>query len=172
MVDNFTRDLVDENATLQFGHAFAQAVVPGIHVFLQGNLGAGKTTLVRGFLAGLGYRGRVKSPTYTLLESYEISRENGLIFTVNHFDLYRFTDEDEWESAGFREAFNAQSVCLIEWPEKAIETLPKPDIEIALSMKNLPEKLEVGRLAAVQGFTDVGKKVCAAWLDVLQKGCV
>lgn len=170
MVDNFTRDLVDERATLQFGRAFAQVIQPGMYVFLQGNLGAGKTTFVRGFLEGLGFHGRVKSPTYTLLESYEISGENGLILTVNHFDLYRFTDEEEWEAAGFREAFNAQSVCLIEWPEKAANILPKPDIELTLTMKPIPENSTVGRQAAVQGLSEVGKKVSHAWLAFEQKG--
>lgn len=172
MADNFTRDLVDENATLQFGRAFAQVIQPGMHVFLQGNLGAGKTTFVRGFLEGLGFYGRVKSPTYTLLESYEISRENGLILTVNHFDLYRFTEEEEWEAAGFREAFNAQSVCLIEWPEKAASLLPKPDIELTLTMKPIPENSTVDRQAAVQSFTEMGKKVSYAWSEFLQKGSV
>lgn len=172
MADNFTRDLVDERATLQFGRAFAHVIQPGMYVFLQGNLGAGKTTFVRGFLEGLGFHGRVKSPTYTLLESYEISRENGLILTVNHFDLYRFTDEEEWEAAGFREAFNAQSVCLIEWPEKAASLLPKPDIELTLTMKAIPENSTVGRQAAVQGLSEVGKKVTQAWLAFEQKGSV
>lgn len=172
MVDNFTRDLIDENATLQFGHAFARVMQPGVCFFLQGNLGAGKTTFVRGFLAGLGFHGRVKSPTYTLLESYEISQENGLILNVNHFDLYRFNDDEEWEAAGFREAFNAQSVCLIEWPEKAENILPKPDIELTLTMQPSKENLTAGRQAAVHGFTEVGKKICDAWRDMLQKGCV
>lgn len=164
--------MVDERATLQFGRAFAQVIQPGMYVFLQGNLGAGKTTFVRGFLEGLGFHGRVKSPTYTLLESYEISRENGLILTVNHFDLYRFTDEEEWEAAGFREAFNAQSVCLIEWPEKAASILPKPDIELTLTMKTIPENSTVGRQVAVQGLSEVGKKVSQAWLAFEQKGSV
>ena len=171
-MDNFTRDLIDEGATLQFGHALARAIQPGVCIFLQGNLGAGKTTLVRGFLEGLGFKGRVKSPTYTLLESYEISQENGLILTVNHFDLYRFNDDEEWEAAGFREAFNSQSICLIEWPEKAIHTLPTPDIEIELTMQAMPENLAVGRLAQVQSLSAAGKIVCHAWLDFLQKGSV
>lgn len=164
--------MVDERATLQFGRAFAQVIQPGMYVFLQGNLGAGKTTFVRGFLEGLGFHGRVKSPTYTLLESYEISGENGLILIVNHFDLYRFTDEEEWEAAGFREAFNAQSVCLIEWPEKAASLLPKPDIELTLTMKPIPEHSTVGRQAAVYGLSEIGKKVSQAWLAFEQKGSV
>ena len=172
MGDNFTLDLADERATLQFGQAMAQAIKPGVCVFLQGNLGAGKTTFVRGFLEGLGFHGKVKSPTYTLLESYEISQENGLIVTVNHFDLYRFNDDEEWEAAGFREAFNPQSVCLIEWPEKAAHTLPTPDIEIELTMQPMPENLSVGRLAKVQGLSVRGKMVCDAWQGELKKGSV
>ena len=171
-MDDFTRDLVDERATLQFGRAFAQVIQPGMYVFLQGNLGAGKTTFVRGFLEGLGFHGRVKSPTYTLLESYEFSRENGLIVSVNHFDLYRFADEEEWEAAGFREAFNAQSICLIEWPDKAASILPKPDIELTLTMQSMQEDSTIGRQAKVQGLSEIGKKVSHAWLTFLQKGSV
>ena len=87
-----------------------------------------KTTFVRGVLQGLGHAGKVKSPTYTLVEPYIIFNYN-----IYHFDLYRFIDEEEWDAAGFRDYFNAQSICMIEWPEKAAHVLPEPDIHVHLS---------------------------------------
>ncbi len=130
-----TVDLVDEAATLAFGAEIASILVgnpdkSGV-IFLHGDLGAGKTTLVRGILRGLGFEGRVKSPTYTLVELYAISRLN-----LYHFDFYRLTDPDEWHEAGFRDLMNQGAVCLIEWPEKALGAgvpLPTADLEIYLS---------------------------------------
>lgn len=104
------------------GEMLSAALRGGLTVYLEGDLGAGKTTLTRGMLRGLGFSGRVKSPTYTLVEPYVISN---LYF--HHFDLYRFADPQEWEDAGFREMFNPDSVCLVEWPDKAEGLLPQPD---------------------------------------------
>jgi tRNA threonylcarbamoyladenosine biosynthesis protein TsaE len=122
--------LADEAATLACGAGFAELVQAGLVVYLHGDLGAGKTTFVRGVLHGLGYVGKVKSPTYTLVEMYN----NDFNYTLYHFDLYRFIDENEWEAAGFRDYFNPQSVCMIEWPEKAEHVLPTPDINVQLSL--------------------------------------
>lgn len=135
MDSNFTLDLADEAATLSFGAVLAKAVHPNLTIYLHGDLGAGKTTLVRGLIHALGYAGKVKSPTYTLVESYILSPEAGTNFTLYHFDLYRFNDDEEWEAAGFRDYFNAESVCLIEWPEKAENVLPTPDINITFMIK-------------------------------------
>jgi len=132
---------------MALGARLARALRGGLAIWLQGNLGAGKTTLVRGLLRGLGYEGKVKSPTYTLVEPYVIS---GLY--LYHFDLYRFVDAEEWEAAGFRDYFNAQSVCLIEWPEKAGDLLPPADIEIAL------EPSGAGRTAILTAGTELGKQ--------------
>ena len=119
--------LPDEAATLALGRALSQCLEPGLVVYLKGDLGAGKTTLVRGVLRGLGYAGAVRSPTYTLVELYEVSRLH-----LHHFDFYRFNDPREWIDAGFRESFDDRSVSLIEWPEKAAGSVPPADLEITL----------------------------------------
>ena len=120
--------LPDEAATLALGGAIATGLVPGIAIHLRGELGAGKTTLVRGVLRALGHAGAVKSPTYTLVEVYELSRLH-----LHHFDFYRFHDPREWIDAGFRESFNGRNVSLIEWPERAAGLLTPPDVEIVLT---------------------------------------
>ena len=119
--------LPDEAATLALGAALAAGLAPGLAIHLRGELGAGKTTLVRGVLRALGHKGPVKSPTYTLVELYEVSRLN-----LHHFDFYRFQDPREWIDAGFRESFTGRNVSLVEWPERAGGLLPPPDVEIAL----------------------------------------
>jgi tRNA threonylcarbamoyladenosine biosynthesis protein TsaE len=164
MSDDFTLDLADEAATLAFGAALAAVIEPNITVFMQGNLGAGKTTMVRGLLRGLGFEGKVKSPTYTLLQTYELDNnkniENGLKLCINHFDLYRFNDEEEWEEAGFRDAFNAQSICLIEWPEKAINCLGQADFEIHLSIPVDSTSELVGRNVTLKALSPIGRTIC------------
>jgi tRNA threonylcarbamoyladenosine biosynthesis protein TsaE len=116
-------------------------------IYLHGDLGAGKTTLVRGIVEALGYAGRVKSPTYTLLETYHAT---GL--DLCHFDLYRLCDAQEWESAGFRDEFNGRKIFFIEWPEKAQPLLPPADINIIF------EILDRGRGVSVFANTEVGKQ--------------
>ena len=130
---------MDEAATLNAGRAFAKQLNPGMVVYLHGDLGAGKTTFVRGVLQGLGYTGKVKSPTYTLVEPYSVSR-----YEVYHFDLYRFMDESEWDAAGFSEYFNEGSICMVEWPEKAENILPQSDFDVKLDLLRDDErKLEI-----------------------------
>jgi tRNA threonylcarbamoyladenosine biosynthesis protein TsaE len=123
--------LPDEAATLRLGEALAAGVqrdnLRGLTLHLRGELGAGKTTLVRGLLRALGYSGRVKSPTYTLVEPYALLRLH-----LYHFDFYRFKDRSEWLSSGFREYFNPESLCVVEWPERAGDLLALPDMEIHL----------------------------------------
>lgn len=138
-------DLPDESATLALGGLLGGALEAGVSLWLQGDLGAGKTTLTRGVLRQLGFSGRVKSPTYTLVELYELSR-----FNLYHFDLYRFADPDEWEDAGFREYFNASSVCLVEWPEKAGGQLPAPDLRLRFDIH------DVGRTVWIEALTEAG----------------
>jgi len=120
--------LLDEAATMAFGaHLLRSALGHGL-VTLSGPLGAGKTTLVRGLLRATGYQGAVKSPTFTLVESYE-SKER----SIYHFDLYRLADPDELEWLGFRDYLRPEALCLIEWPEKGAGFLPSPDLEITLT---------------------------------------
>jgi tRNA threonylcarbamoyladenosine biosynthesis protein TsaE len=146
-------ELSDEAATLALGARLGRALAAGASVWLEGDLGAGKTTLTRGILRELGFAGRVKSPTYTLVELYELSR-----FNLYHFDLYRFTDPDEWEDAGFRDYFNAGSVCLVEWPEKAGGRLPQPDLRLRFDI------LDEGRNVCLDALTEVGR-ACMGRLD-------
>ena len=150
---NITLTLDDEAATLACGARFAKILLPGLNIYLHGDLGAGKTTFVRGNLHGLGYAGKVKSPTYTLVEQYSIANYN-----VYHFDLYRFIDEEEWDAAGFRENFNPQSICMIEWPEKAEHILPEPDIHVQLSLYNSGYPNNIGRKVQFSAGSDLGQQ--------------
>ena len=122
----------DEGACADAAAALAgHAALRDACIELHGPLGAGKTTFARHLLRALGVRGHVKSPTYALLEPYEVSAEGGR-YAVSHFNFYRFDDPREWEDAGFREIFASPGLKLVEWPEKAAEFLPAPDLRIAI----------------------------------------
>jgi tRNA threonylcarbamoyladenosine biosynthesis protein TsaE len=119
--------LDDEAATLAFGGRLAATLSGGELIFLEGDLGAGKTTLVRGLLRALGFEGHVKSPTYTLIEPYEFDS-----WRIYHLDLYRIVDPGELEFIGLNELMDESAVVLVEWPERAPGAFRKPDLRISI----------------------------------------
>lgn len=123
--------LADEAATIALGKHIARGLRGGAVVFLRGHLGAGKTTLSRGILEGFGHSGAVKSPTYTLVEPYDLKP-----WQLFHFDLYRLGDPEELEYMGIRDYFSDQTIALIEWDERGAGMLPSPDLILNLTAKD------------------------------------
>jgi len=146
--------LAAEPDTLALGAALARGLRPGMVVYLCGDLGAGKTTLARGVLRALGVTERVKSPTFTLVEPYTVSS-----LYLYHFDFYRFKHSEEWADAGFRDYFNPESVCLVEWPEKAGGQLPTPDVKIEMKVDGN------GRSVTISADTEAGKNCLTRFQD-------
>ena len=142
-----SRTLPAEADTLALGAELAPHLQPGLVIYLSGELGAGKTTLARGILRGLGYDGRVKSPSFALVEPYKLSR-----LYLYHFDFYRFTNPRELGEAGFREHFNPESVCLVEWPENAAGVVPAADVRIELKIAG------AGRQVGLDADTEAGRR--------------
>ncbi|WP_444997331.1 tRNA (adenosine(37)-N6)-threonylcarbamoyltransferase complex ATPase subunit type 1 TsaE [Aliikangiella sp. IMCC44359] len=128
MVDSVKFLLAGEQATVNVGRLLAKFAPHNALIFLNGTLGAGKTTLVRGFLRACGHLGSTKSPTYTLVEPYQLETRS-----VYHFDLYRLGDPEELEYIGIRDYLDEQAVCIVEWPEKGGGFLPSPDLVMNLS---------------------------------------
>ena len=141
-----TRELPAEQDTAAFGHALAAILHAGMTVWLRGELGAGKTTLVRAILRGMGVTGPIKSPTYTLVEPYNISS-----LYLYHFDFYRLKSYDEWVDAGFRDYFSGDALCLVEWPEKAGPELPRADLDLQLVIAGS------GRTLMLNANTEAGR---------------
>jgi tRNA threonylcarbamoyladenosine biosynthesis protein TsaE len=130
--------LATPDTTDAFGQALAQTLQPGMVIYLEGPLGGGKTAIARALLRKLGVEGTIKSPTYTLVELYVVSR-----LSLYHFDFYRLQDPEEWLEAGLRDYFNPTSICLVEWPEKAGESLPQADIVLRLALENEGRRLQL-----------------------------
>jgi tRNA threonylcarbamoyladenosine biosynthesis protein TsaE len=155
MLTNKNYFLADESATIAIGNKLADIVKKelkqGIVVYLYGDLGAGKTTLTRGFVQGMGHVGHVKSPTYTLVEPYELND-----WLVYHFDLYRLSDPEELEYMGIRDYFAHNCCCFIEWPEKGEGMIKQPDLRIDLAYSNEQRTINV------QSKTVLGAQVLKA----------
>ncbi|MCZ6710907.1 MAG: tRNA (adenosine(37)-N6)-threonylcarbamoyltransferase complex ATPase subunit type 1 TsaE [Gammaproteobacteria bacterium] len=130
--------LANAQATVDYGRKLAVGLEAGVLVYLSGDLGAGKTTLVRGILRGLGYSGAVKSPTYTLLEPYDLPT-----LAVYHFDFYRIGDSRELEFIGIDELMDSDAVKLVEWPERGADRIPVADVQITLQVDNEGRRIEV-----------------------------
>ena len=148
-VKQWQAELQDESATLALGASLAATLAAALSrklvIYLYGDLGSGKTTLVRGVLRSLGYTGNVKSPTYTLVEEYEVSSLN-----LHHFDFYRLNQPEEYLDAGLDEYFQGEAICLVEWPEKAGTYLAPADLSISLSI------LKAGRRVEINTYTEAG----------------
>ena len=148
----------DEAATQTFAQDLAKRpAIRNAMVELRGDLGAGKTTFVRHLLKSLGVRGRIKSPTYAVVEPYNLSAAClDAEFNIWHFDFYRFNDPREWEEAGFRDIFASVGLKLVEWPEKAGEYLPEPDLLIAIETHT-----DASRAVSLTAYTFAGAELVA-----------
>lgn len=155
MDNTLTLFLNGEHAAESLAERCAPGLFAPLVVWLEGDLGAGKTTLVRAVLRRLGYEGPVKSPTYGIVESY---RPGGI--TVNHFDLYRFANPEEWNDAGLDDLFVSPAIHFIEWPQRGIGFVPQADIRIALSIQG------GGRMCTIQADTENGKQLMALWQNL------
>ena len=136
--------LATSEATEIFGAKLQQILPKKCTVFLQGDLGAGKTTLVRGFLRAAGHQGAVKSPTYTLVEEYLIHDRH-----IWHFDLYRLHDPEELEWIGIQDYFAHEAICFFEWPERGEGFLPEPDVIIELQAENKGRRVKIKKMPEI-----------------------
>lgn len=147
MALTFHTSLENEAATLAFGKKLSQILMPhteNIVIYLNGQLGAGKTTLTRAIIQSMGYQGNVKSPTYALVEEYHLGDKN-----IYHFDLYRLSDPEELEFIGFREYFRPNALCLLEWPEKGKDFIPPADLNITLNYQGESREITVVANSAI-----------------------
>lgn len=150
------KEVYGEEAMVNLGEVFSSALKAGGVVHLDGDLGMGKTTLVRGVLRGLGYQGPVKSPTYTIVEPYELPN-----LDAYHFDLYRVGDAEELEFMGIRDYFTDDALCLIEWAEMGRGALPAADLVISLSL------IRQGRHVVLEAQTEKGEEVLTILREVI-----
>lgn len=159
--------LADASATEALGRAFARGLdrqrahlqAHGFVLWLRGDLGAGKTSLARALLRAFGVQGSVKSPTFSLVELYVVSSIN-----FHHFDFYRFSEAGDFAAAGFRELFGAGSVCLIEWPERALGRVPAPDLSVRLDVQ------DEGRAADCAAYSEAGARCLQQAITTMEAG--
>lgn len=149
-------ELFGEEAMEVFGEQLASTLSKVNLVNLNGNLGMGKTTLVRGLLKGLGYLGPVKSPTYTIVEPYELEQKN-----IYHFDLYRVADPEELEFMGIRDYFENDNLCLVEWPEMGQGCLPQVDVNINIDL------IRNGRKVSLEAVSKKGIDALQSEMDLI-----
>ena len=145
-MQHYSTHLNDEAGTAALGVTLSRALMPGLTIYLHGDLGAGKTALTRALLHAAGHNGHVKSPTYTLAEPYTVTIA-GRPTDVIHFDLYRMASPEEFLDAGFREDFNERNICIVEWPEPAAGELPPPDINLFLTVAGAGRDVELRALS-------------------------
>ena len=145
-MQHFTAYLRNEAATSALGAALARVLSPGLVIYLHGDLGAGKTARTLALLHAAGHAGKVKSPTYTLAEPYQVNLA-GRAVQVIHFDLYRMSSAEEFLDAGFREDFNQDNICIVEWPERGAPVLPAPDLDVVLQVCREGRTVELAALS-------------------------
>ena len=143
-----------EGAMLALAASMADRLCPGQLIFVQGELGAGKTTFVRGLLSGLGYPGHVKSPTYTIVEPYEFAH-----IVIYHLDLYRLVTPEELETLGIRDYLDEGGVCIVEWPERGHGVLPSPDVKIVIQY-DANRSIVDQRVVEFYCYTELGQDLC------------
>jgi tRNA threonylcarbamoyladenosine biosynthesis protein TsaE len=150
MNESYSLYLADEPATEHLGRVLADTRPPSAVIYLMGDLGAGKTTFSRGFIQACGHHGVVKSPTYTLIEPYMLDQQ-----TIYHLDLYRLSDPEELEYLGMDLLTQPETICLVEWPERGVPSLPSADLTLTLKHQ------DTGRQATLSAHTAMAKQ----WLD-------
>lgn len=151
IVETATLHWPDAGACARAASALGGAGIQDAVIHLEGDLGAGKTTFTRHLLQALGVTGRIKSPTYALMEAYDVG------WPVSHFDFYRFTDPQEWEDAGFRDVFAAPGIKVCEWPERARGLMPEPDLWLHLQIE-----ADEARRVQARAMTTTGQRMLRA----------
>ncbi|MEH8024310.1 tRNA (adenosine(37)-N6)-threonylcarbamoyltransferase complex ATPase subunit type 1 TsaE [Gallibacterium anatis] len=159
MAESLTLFLANEEATIALGQKlsrFLRSPTQNFVIYLNGQLGAGKTTLTRSIIQAMGYQGNVKSPTYALVEEYHLPQKS-----IYHFDLYRLSDPEELEFIGFRDYFRENALCLLEWAEKGGDIIPQPDLLI-----NIEYQEQARQITLIANSNIAAQMICALKSDL------